>query len=73
MRFTGDEKLLLAEARDYENCLGFNLDRLILLLDKDLKHLEDQFEKAKQAKIGAKSALDTLLAEQQKMLTEHVV
>ena len=72
MRFTGDEKLLLAEAKEYETCLGFHLDRLVGLLNKDIEHLQDQFDKATQAKIGAKTALDHLLAEQQKMLTEFV-
>ena len=72
MRFTGEEKLLLADAREYETCLSFNLAKLVGLLNKDIDHLQDEFEKAKQAKVGAKSALDNLLAEQQKMLSEFV-
>ena len=68
----GEEQLLQGEASEYEKCLAFDLDKLTGLLDKDLEHRRDQFDKAKQAKVGAKSALENLLAEQQKMLTEFV-
>ena len=47
MRFTGEEKLLLAEAREYETCLSFNLVKLVGLLDKDIDHLQNEFEKSK--------------------------
>ena len=68
----GEETLLQGEASEYEQCLAFDLDKLIGLLDKDLVLRRDQFDKAKQAKVAAKSALENLLAEQQKMLTEFV-
>ena len=41
MRFTGDEKLLLSEAREYETCLSFNLGKLVGLLNKDINFLQD--------------------------------
>ena len=47
MRFTGEEKLLLADAREYETCLSFNLAKLVDLLNKDIDYLQDEFEKAK--------------------------
>lgn len=72
LRFTGEEKMLTSKQSEYETCLAFDLEKLTRLLDKDIAYLKDEFDKSKQAKIGAKSALDNLLAEQQKMLTEFV-
>ena len=62
----------MGDVTQYENCIAFDFDKLMFLLNKDVTNRNEQYEKSKLTKTAAKNALEELLAEQQKQLEKFM-
>ena len=67
-----EEKMLEAEAYSYHNCLNVNKERLLELLDFDLKKKNERLERVKARKNESMQAFDKFQNQQKDMFDRFI-